>query len=313
MANGPLGLEHPLVCARDLDALAARYRAMGFAPTPRGRHPWGTGTQLVMFVDNFIELMGIEDRSLVDVASPDGFRFGRFIADFLDRREGIAMLALHSKDARGDLAAVRGRGVPSAGLVDFRRVVKLPDGTTDEAVVSLAMLIDPVHPQLSNFICQQHRPEFVWVAEWVQQPNGTTAIAFVVYAAADPGAVRPRFAAVWGDAAVAPAPHGFTVATAGGEIVVLDHEGVEARFAGTDLPAGWRDAPCAVAIGLRTSDRALVRSFLDSNSVPFTTVGQCCASGRRIRATSCSISFRNACTTTPSSPLPPAPGGRRSR
>jgi hypothetical protein len=273
MANGPLGLEHPLVCGRDLDALAARYRAMGFAPTPKGRHPWGTGTQLVMFADTFIELMGIEDRSLVDVASPDGFRFGRFIADFLDRREGIAMLALHSKDARGDLDAVRARGVPSAGLVDFRRAVKLPDGATDEAVVSLAMLIDPVHPQLSNFICQQHRPELVWVADWLHQPNGTTAIAWVAYAAADPEAVRPRFTALWSDAAVSVIPHGLTVATAGGDILVLDHAGVAARFAGTKLPEGWRDAPCAIALGLRTPDRALVRSFLDGNGVPFITVG----------------------------------------
>ena len=273
MANGPLGLEHPLVCARDLDALAGRYRAMGFAPTPKGRHPWGTGTQLVMFADNFIELMGIEDRSLVDVASPDGFRFGRFIADFLDRREGIAMLALHSRDARGDLAAVKARGVHSAGLVEFRRAVKLPDGTADEAVVSLAMLIDPVHPQLSNFICQQHRPEFVWVADWLHQPNGTTAIAWIVYAAADPGAVRPRFAALWGEGAVSAIPHGFTVATAGGDILVLDHPGIEARFAGTALPAGWRDAPCAIAIGVRTPDRALIRSFLDRNGVPFTAAG----------------------------------------
>jgi hypothetical protein len=273
MANGPLGLEHPLVCTHDLDALAARYRAMGFAPTPKGRHPWGTGTQLVMFADTFIELMGIEDRSLIELASPDGFRFGRFIADFLDRREGIAMLALHSKDARGDLAAVQARGIASADLVDFRRAVKLPDGTADEAVVSLAMLIDPARPQLSNFICQQHRPEFVWVADWLHQPNGTTGIAWLAYAAADLGAVRPRFAALWGEAAVSPVPHGFSVATAGGDLLVLDHAGVQARFAGTSLPAGWQDAPCAIAIGVRTPDRALVRSFLDSNNVPFTTAG----------------------------------------
>jgi hypothetical protein len=35
MANGPLGLEHPLVVSDDLDALAERYRALGFAPTTR--------------------------------------------------------------------------------------------------------------------------------------------------------------------------------------------------------------------------------------------------------------------------------------
>src|SRR5271166_5971183 len=172
MANGPLGLEHPLVASRDLDALAARYRALGFAPTRKGYHPWGTGTQLVLFPDNFIELMGVENRALIDTASPDGFRFGRFIADFLERREGIAMIALHSDDAKADLAAVSARGVSNRGLVDFRRDVVLPDGAKDQAVVTLAMLIDPRETQLSHFICQQHRPEFVWVPDWMQHPNG---------------------------------------------------------------------------------------------------------------------------------------------
>ncbi|HEX5327398.1 MAG TPA: VOC family protein, partial [Acetobacteraceae bacterium] len=190
MANGALGLEHPLVCSRDLDALAARYRALGFAPTPKGVHPWGTGTQLVMFPDNFIELMGIEDRSRIDTASADGFCFGRFIADFLVRREGIAMVALHSKDAPTDLAAVRARGVPSAGMVDFRRAVKLPDGRADEAVVTLAMLIDRAEPQLSHFICHQHRPEFVWVPAWLEHPNGVAGITRITYATSDPLAIR---------------------------------------------------------------------------------------------------------------------------
>jgi hypothetical protein len=85
MANGPLGLEHPP---------AERYRALGFAPTRKGYHPWGTGTQLVLFGDNFIELMGIDDRRRIDTPSETGFRFGRFIADQLERREGIAMIAL---------------------------------------------------------------------------------------------------------------------------------------------------------------------------------------------------------------------------
>ena len=202
MPNGPLGLEHPLVVSDDLDALAERYRAMGFAPTRKGYHPWGTGTQLVLFPDNFIELMGIDDRLLIDEPSETGFRFGRFIADQLNRREGIAMIALHSEDAAADAAAVTARGVEPDGLVNFRREVTLPDGATDEAVVSLAMLIDWEQPQLSHFICQQHRPEFVWVPEWMDHPNGALAIEQVVYAAAEPDALRQRFAGIWGEHAL---------------------------------------------------------------------------------------------------------------
>lgn len=267
MGNGPLGLEHPLVCSRDLDGLAARYRALGFAPTPKGLHPWGTGTQLVMFRDNFIELMGIEDRSKIDVVAgageaSDGFRFGRFIADFLDWREGIAMVALHSKDARADLIAVEARSVPSTGLIDFRRAVRLPDGRTGEAVVTLGMLIDAGQPQLSHFICHQHRPELVWVPDWLVHPNGAEVITRITYAAAEPEAVRPRFAGIWGTQAIAAEPGGFRVTTAGGEFLVLDHSTCRARFAEMAMPDGWDDAPCAIAIRVRVAERARVLAHL---------------------------------------------------
>ena len=64
------------------------------------------------------------------------------------------------------------------------------------------------------------------------------------------------------------------MATAGGEIVVLNHAGAAARFAGTTLPVGWQDAPCAIALGVRAPDRGLVRSFLEGNGVPFAIAGE---------------------------------------
>jgi hypothetical protein len=268
MPNGPLGLEHPLVVSDDLDALADRYRALGFAPTRKGYHPWGTGTQLVLFPDNFIELMGIDDRRLIDTPSETGFRFGRFIADQLERREGIAMIALHSEDAAADAAAVTARGVAPDGLVNFHREVTLPDGSKDEAVVSLAMLIDWQQPQLSHFICQQHRPEFVWVPEWMQHPNGALAIQHVVYAAAEPDAHRQRFAGIWGDDALHDLGNGFRVATTGGELLMLERPAAEARFAPVEMPYGWRDAACAVAIAVRVADLNRVHLLMMQNRVP---------------------------------------------
>ena len=268
MPNGPLGLEHPLVVSDDLDALAERYRTMGFAPTRKSYPPWGTGTQHVLFPDSFVELMGIDDPSLLDEPSDTGFRFGRFIADQLNRREGIAMVALHSADAVADAAAVTTRGLESDGLVNFRREVTLPDGGTDEAVVSLAMLIDWDQPQLSHFICQQHRPEFVWVPEWMQHPNGAHAIAQVVYAAAEPYAHWQRFAAIWGEDALHDLDGSFSVATAGGELLVLDRPRAEARFAPVELPYGWRDAPCAIAITVRVADLNRVHMMMMQNRVP---------------------------------------------
>lgn len=274
MTKGPLGLEHPLVVSEDLDALADRYRAMGFAPTRKGYHPWGTGTQLVLFPDNFIELMGIEDRSLIDEPGETGFRFGRFIDDQLNRREGIAMIALHSDDAEADAAAVTARGIEPDGVVNFRRAVTLPDGTLDEAVVTLAMLIDWDRPQLSHFICQQHRPEFVWVPEWMQHPNGANAITRVVYTAAEPYALWRRFAGIWDEDALHDLGNSFSVKTAGGELLVLDRPSAEARFAPVQMPYGWRDAPCAVAITVRVPDLNTLHMFMLRNMVPHVRTDQ---------------------------------------
>lgn len=268
MTNGPLGLEHPLVVSDNLDALAERYRAMGFAPTRKGYHPWGTGTQLVLFPDNFIELMGIENHFLIDEPSETGFRFGHLIADQLNRREGIAMIALHSDDAVADAATVTARGVEPDGPVNFRREVTLSDGTQDEAVVSLAMLIDWERPQLSHFICQRHRPEFVWVPEWMQHPNGAQTIERVVYAAAEPYALWQRFAGIWGEATLTDLGNGFSVATSGGELLVLDRPSAEARFAPVEMPSGWRDSPCAVAITVRVADINRVHLMMMQNRVP---------------------------------------------
>ena len=269
MPNGPLGLEHPLVVATSIEDLAERYRKLGFAPTRRGFHPWGTATQLVLFPDNFIELMGIADPDLLDEPSETGFRFGRFIARQLERREGVAMVALYSDDAQADAAAITGRGLEPDGLVSFRRAVTLPNGTKDEAVVSLAMLMDEERPRLSYFLCQQHRPEFVWVPEWMDHPNGAEAITRITYAVGEPLAVWSRYARIWGEDALTELDTGFSVATAGGELLVLDRMSIENRYRQISLPHGWREEPCAVAITIRVRSLMALHLNMATNGVPY--------------------------------------------
>jgi len=67
----------------------------------------------------------------------NGFCFGRYLGRFLEREEGISLVALHSKDVRADHAAVTARGIQSQGFIDFRRPMTKPDGSPDTVVVSL--------------------------------------------------------------------------------------------------------------------------------------------------------------------------------
>ncbi len=138
MANVTFGIDHPVITVRDFDAVRAQFIKLGFAPNPVGYHPWGTTLSLLMFKDNFIEIIAVHDASKFGTLAVDGFCYGRNVGRFTDRVEGLGLVALHSRDARGDHAALVARGLKSQGLIDFRRDMKKPDGTPDVAVESTA-------------------------------------------------------------------------------------------------------------------------------------------------------------------------------
>ena len=68
------GIDHLVLAARDLDALAQFFRHIGFAVGARNRHPWGTRNHIVQFDGAFIELIGVEPGLLALVQG----MFGRF-------------------------------------------------------------------------------------------------------------------------------------------------------------------------------------------------------------------------------------------
>jgi hypothetical protein len=89
-----------------------------------------------------------------------------------------------------------------------------------------------------------------------------------VYAAAEPHAHRQRFAGIWGEDALHDLGNGFRVTTAGGELLVLDRPAAGARYAPVQMPYGWRDAPCAVAIAVRVADLNRVQLLMMQSRVP---------------------------------------------
>ena len=130
MPNQTLGIDHPVVTVRDHAAVLERYRAIGFSPSPVSYHPWGTVLSLMMFRDNFIEVIGVADASKFGTNSVNGFCYGRNVGAFLDRAEGLSLVALHSKDADARSCAPDwSRTSKSQGRIDFRRAMTKADGT----------------------------------------------------------------------------------------------------------------------------------------------------------------------------------------
>lgn len=272
-AQSPQGIDHPLVTVRNHPQTLDLYRKLGFAPSPVSYHPWGTVTALVMFPSNFIEIIAVDDASKFGTNSVNGFCFGRQLGAFLGRgEEGVSLVALHSKDADADYARLTNSGLNSQGRIDFRRKMTLPDGSPDEAVVTLGLFMDEEHPDVSNFICQQHRPELIWVPEWQNHPNGADGILAVTYLA-DPETLETRWKALYGGM-VRYEDDVLEADTGCGVLRAMNRATAEREFAGVALPEAVSERPHAIALRINTKMLDVAKGIIESNQVPHYAAAQ---------------------------------------
>lgn len=269
MSNCTLGIDHPVVTVRDHKAVLAQFRAIGFSPSPVSYHPWGTVLSLMMFRDNFIELIGVDDASKFETNAINGFCYGRNVGVFLERAEGLGLVSLHSKDADGDHARLVSQGLKSQGRIDFRRDMKKADGTPDTAVVSLGLFLNEQQRDVSHFICHQHRPELIWVPEWQNHPNGANAVTAVTYIAHQPFELCERFEAMYGAQAMTRGEGSLRVDTGCGAFRVLSHDAVKRTFGDIPLPWWADDAPHGIAITVATSRFDELKTLWQRNGIAF--------------------------------------------
>ncbi|KTT13202.1 hypothetical protein NS2R_05815 [Pseudomonas oryzihabitans] len=266
LAQRRFGIDHPLVSVRDYAAALANYQRLGFAPSPISYHPWGTVTSLMMFPSNFIELIGVADPAKFGTGAVDGFCFGRRLGEFLAREEGVSLVALHSTDCDGDHAELVARGLASQGRIDFRRAMRLPDGSPGEAVVSLGLFLDDQLPDVSNFICHQHRPELIWVPGWQQHPNGALGIDALTYVATEPERLAARWCLLYGETAVVHNGNSIQVDSGCGLLRALTPEQAAAEYA-VGLPQARAERPHAIAIRVAVASLARVREVLSASGI----------------------------------------------
>ncbi|NKK74844.1 VOC family protein [Rhizobium leguminosarum bv. viciae] len=227
-----LGIDHPLVCVKDLPATRELYGRLGFRMKGIGKHPWGTSTCAIIFKNSLLELMSIYDTTLIDEFPAGDFRFGRFIHEALQEREGVSLTALYTDDAARDAALVEARGGQCQGTIEFGRDVVLADGTPDRTSTTLRIFRSDRFPRLSNFACQQHRRELIEFPEWMDHPNSAYGFAgFSVLAEArDHEAVGQWLSTIHGPENLARSDAGLDVQTGNGTIHVLDRANAATRY-----------------------------------------------------------------------------------
>jgi hypothetical protein len=188
----------------------------------------------------------------------------------LQQREGVALTALHSTGSVRDAQRAAEAGFRLAGHLEFGRDVVLPDGSADRTKTTLALLPDDAFPRLSFFLCQQHRPELIYVREWLEHPNTVNGICGVtiVANAADQALLRPRFTGLYGAATEREGGLDFT--TANGVLRLLERGAFCQGIAPLPDAVSAEDQPFIAGMEFTLSRPEALRRFLEASGTGFT-------------------------------------------
>lgn len=265
---GSFGIDHPLFAVNDIETLRNHLIALGFNMTAIGKHPWGTSNSLAMFNGCLFEIMGIYDTSLLDEVPAGDFRFGRHIYNHLQEREGIALTALHSLDSLADAEFAEQHDFDVSGHLEFGRDVILPNGEHGRTKTTLALLPDETFTRLSFFLCQQHRPDLIYVPEWLEHPNSVNGICGITILAqeTDLSALERKFSSLYGGPSTVTG--GLSFASANGTIKVQACAAIEDEFG--SLPDIISDAqPSIVAMDMTYGKRDIFQNWLKTSGCAF--------------------------------------------
>lgn len=167
--------DHAVIAARDLAEAMRRYKALGFAVSPGGRHTGrGTENAIVRFGLDYLELIAVYDEAELARRGLNG----QALAAFLEQQEGgLVGYALATADIAEDAARFQQRGLAAEGPFAMERL--RPDGRR----LSWRLLVPGSVPwrQPWPFLIQWDAPDaerLSWEAPGVH-PNGAASVAGV--------------------------------------------------------------------------------------------------------------------------------------
>ena len=180
------GLDHFVICVRDLDRAGAFYQQLGFTLTPRAQHPFGSSNRLVQLDGVFLELLCIDRPENIPPQVPGQFNFIHFNKKYLQSREGISMLVLDSEDAEEDHRIAKKAGLQTWPTFRFSRKARLPGGQTETVSFRLNFVTHPDMQMTAFFTCRQFNPEHFWQSPYQQHANSAQTVAEACLVAENP-------------------------------------------------------------------------------------------------------------------------------
>lgn len=257
-------IDHIVIAARELDEAGDFYCRLGFQVGARNRHPWGTENRLVQFGSSFIELITVAKNAVIPPFEERKFSFGAFVDNYLNRREGLAMLALDSADATADAALFAAEGIGFFEPFFFERKGRRTDGSETRVAFTLAFALDAKIPDAAFFVCQQHFPQNFWDPGFQQHANGAADISAVTLTVPQPVAHDDFFAAFCGSNSRETQGGNLVFPLNGGRIIVAR----DTREMGSSSAT-----PQLTSFSVRICDLSSQADRLRDAAIPFTAAG----------------------------------------
>lgn len=227
--HSALPLDHLVINTRFGTGAAARlFDALGFTLTPQGRHAFGSVNHLMVFQDDYLELIGLPT---------DG---GTLRQEILDNPAGIDGLVYKPESADAVHASLTRAGAAVAPLHAFNRPLEL-DGVQYEASFRTVRYKPGAFEAGRVYYCQHLTPELVWRPEWQGHANGVLGLSGLTLVSANAQADALAYAqAAFGQVHLAES--GFSIPSPGFSVDLLDAGSYARRYGNLGCDALGRDS-----------------------------------------------------------------------
>lgn len=238
--HSALPLDHLVINTRfGTDAAAGLFSALGFTLTPQGRHAFGSVNHLMVFQDDYLELIGLPT---------DG---GTLRQEILDNPAGIDGLVYKPASADAVHEALTRSGAAVAPLHAFSRPLEL-DGVRHEARFRTVRYQPGAFEAGRVYYCQHLTPELVWRREWQAHANGVRGLSGLTLVSTRAQADAQAYAqAAFGQVHLD--ERGFSIPSPGFSVTLLDADAYGQRYGDLACDALGRQSFFG-AISLRAAD-----------------------------------------------------------
>jgi len=244
-----LPLDHLVINTHfEMNAAQAIFEQLGFTLMPRGRHSLGSINHLMVFENDYLELIGLPS---------DG---GPLRKEVLESPVGIDGLVFRTSDAARTHQVLQANGLAVQPVQAFSRPVEL-DGVVSEARFETVRFEPGQFNAGRLYYCKHFTPELVWRTEWQAHSNRVNKLAGLVIVCESPKQEAKLYVAAAGGVAAAGAHGEYRVRGAHYSLVFITAAQYAECFGGLTCVGGKRSSFFG-AIALQTSSLTPLRQAL---------------------------------------------------